>query len=292
MRPRPSGAPALTVLLLATVLAVAGCAPQPADAGSPPSAEPSASASFVPGSLVVIGDSMSLGVASCGAPEPCLDASWAVGTDPSVDSISQRLTSRTGTAPATAAIAQLGAGVSFADAAVDSLSQKEADLVLVLLGANDACTSSMDAVTSADDFAAGYAALLTGVRQAAPEARIVAFSVPDLLRLWELGRDDPAIAKAWGASPSCRSLLGNADSDAAADVARRAEIGALLDAYDDAIARACAATAGCTFDDGAVHGVVFQDDDVSEVDHFHASRAGQATLAAAAWPAVEQALGG
>lgn len=287
---RRRAARTLALVALAGAMGLAGCAAQPAATRPEPTPTP-AETGLAPASLVVIGDSMSLAMSSCGAAEPCLEASWAVGTDRAVDSIAQRLGERSGVVPKTAAIAKLGAGVSFADDAVASLSQKQADLVLVLLGANDACTSSMDSVTSAADFAAGYASLLAGVRATAPDAPIVAYSVPDLLRLWELGRDDPAIVKAWGASPSCRSLLGDADSDAAPDVARRGEIAALLDSYDTAIAGACAAVTGCTFDDGAVHAVVFEDGDVSDVDHFHASRSGQATLAAAAWPAVERALG-
>ncbi|KJL40337.1 GDSL-type esterase/lipase family protein [Microbacterium trichothecenolyticum] len=273
---------------VALTLSLAGCA---ADA-EPPRATPTVSASAEPvaDSLAVVGDSMTLAATACGTPGACVEASWAVGTDPSVGSIADRMAALSGSRPAVEAIAKLGARVSWARSAVDALAADPPDVVLVLLGANDACAPSTAEMTSAEDFAADYTQVLAGIRSAAPDARIVAFSVPDLLRLWELGRADPEIVRMWDESPGCRSLLASADSDAAADVDRRASVEALVAEYDLAIEAACAAAEGCTSDGGAVHDIRFEPEDISALDHFHASRAGQATLAAGAWTIVEAAL--
>jgi len=283
--------PVRTALLgTAIALTLTGCA---ADAAPPrDTPAPTAAPTPVTSSLAVVGDSMSLAATACGTPEACVEASWAVGTDPAVQSIADRLAAGDGARPQVEVIAKLGARASWARSAVESLADAPPDIVLVLIGANDACASSFAEVTPAADFAADYLQVLEGIREAAPESRIVAYSVPDLLRLWELGRTDPETVRLWDASPSCRSLLAAADSDAAADADRRAAIAALVDEYDVAIAAACAATAGCTSDHGAVHATRFEAADVSPLDRFHASRAGQGTLAASAWPAVQAALAG
>jgi len=276
-------------MLLATALVSATAACSATEERTTPAPSPSASAPPQVGSIAVIGDSLSLGVAACGAADACTEASWAIGTDPAVASIASRVAELTGSVPRTEALARPGAQIADAEAALPTLADSDADLVLVLIGANDACTASADTVTAPADFADAYARLLAGVSTALPEARIVALSLPDLLQLWRLGSTDPATVQAWDRSPSCRSLLQNAASQAEADVDRRAAIDDLVTAYDDAIAAACAATPTCTFDRGAVHAVRFDSDDVSSVDRFHPSVQGQAKLAAAAWSAVAAA---
>lgn len=281
--------PARTIVLAAALLlSLTGCAAEVAAPRSTPA--PSGSSAPIVGSLAVVGDSMSLAATACGTPDACVEASWAVGTDPAVSSIADRIAQAYGTRPAVGAIAELGARTAWARGAVGALADDPPDVVLVLLGANDACAASLAETTPAADFAADYAGVLSGIRAAAPSARIVAYSVPDLRRLWEIGRTDPEAVRAWDRSPGCRSLLASADSDASPDVERRAAVEALVTRYDRAIEAACAALEGCTSDGGAVHATRFELDDVSTLDHFHPSRAGQATLAASAWPAVQAAL--
>jgi lysophospholipase L1-like esterase len=285
-RPRRSAAIALVAGVVALTAACSAGATR-----SAPTPEPTVTARAEVGSIAVIGDSISLGVAACGAADACPESSWAIGTDPAVASIASRITQLTGATPRTEALARPGARVADAQAAVAALSDSDVDLVLVLIGANDACAPSADAVTDPADFAAAYATLLAEVSAAVPDARIVAFSLPDLERLWQLGRTDPATVQAWDRSPSCRSLLQDAASDEADDVDRRAAIAAALTSYDTAIAEACGATPSCTSDAGAVHAARFEEADVSAVDRFHPSAQGQAKLAEAAWSAVAGAIG-
>lgn len=277
--------------LAASALMAIGCAAEAPE----PTVEPVAvtetprSAPAV-GAMAVVGDSITLGVSACGSQEACPQASWAIGSEPEVDSILQRINDELGASPRATPIARLGAGVSYGADSVDLIASTGADLVLILLGANDACKPTVDEVTPPEEFAETYATMLTGIADALPDTRIVALSVPDVMRLWELGRTDPETVAMWGASPSCRSLLAEADSEDPADIERRDAISETVDAYDAAISAACDALEQCTSDAGAVHAVVFEEQHVSEVDSFHPSLAGQAALAEAAWPVVAEAI--
>lgn len=282
---RRTTAAAASIVLALTVV---GCAASAPPAATPPAAPPRLEVE----TIAVVGDSISLGVNACDEVGVCPAASWATGTDAAVDSIARRLSTLTGTAPEAVAVARPGAGIAERGTAFDPVRESGADLIVVLVGANDACAASVAAVTAVDIFAAGYRELLAGVRSAAPDAAIVAYSVPDLLQLWELGHTDAAAVRAWNSSTSCGSLLANAESKSAADTERRAAIDETVRGYNAAIAESCAEVNGCTSDGGAVYDTVFTAADVSALDHFHPSLSGQAVLAASAWPAVEQALGG
>lgn len=278
----------LLLVAAAMACALSGCAPSQEITDSSAAASPTGA--LKERTIAVVGDSISLGVNACGHSGACEAASWAIGTDESVDSIAARWKEETGVAPGTVSAAAIGAASSDAARAVAALEGSSADVVLVLLGANDACTPSLQEVTPVARFATRYGQLLSGIRDALPDARIVAYSLPNLLNLWKIGRDDPEAVRMWSRSPSCTSLLGNAQSDAEADVDRRAAIEATLSAYDTAIVDACAAVAGCVSDGGAVAATEFTAGDISPIDHFHPSTAGQAALAEAAWPAARDAL--
>ena len=284
---RLGGRKLAAAIVIAAALAITGCTaaePEPVATPTPSATLPDIS------TIAVVGDSMSLGVNACADAGVCQQVSWAVGSDPAVNSVAARWAQLSGTTPETMALARPGAGIGTRDAAIRALTDSDADLVLVLVGANDICTASMSAITPTETFAAGYADLLARTRAALPEATVVALSIPDLLQLWRVGRDDPSAVKAWNSSTSCTSMLGNATSDAPEDEARRTIIQETIDADNAAIVAACAATEGCVSDGGAVNAVEFTTAEVSTIDHFHPSVAGQAAIAAAAWNVVEGAL--
>lgn len=272
---------------LALVAVLAGCTP-PEAAPSTPTETPDAQMRAV-SSIAVVGDSMSVGMAACGSRDECPEASWALGTDPAVSSIRERLG---GDSITPLLLARPGAAVADRITAVEKAQGKSADLVLVAVGTNNVCTSSMDKITPVDEFGTTYRELLATIRAGVPDAPIVALSLPDISQLWEAGRNDPKIVGLWNQSPSCRTLLGDADSDATADEDRRASVMQTLAGYNASIIDACAAVTECTTDDGAVNQITFSLDDISSADHFHPSASGQAKVAAAAWPAVQRALGG
>lgn len=272
---------------LALVALLAGCTP-PTAAPAPPTETADGDLREV-SSIAVVGDSMSVGMAACDSRDECPEASWALGTDSAVSSIRERLG---GDSITPLLLARPGAVVADRITAVEKAQGKSADLVLVAVGTNNVCTSSMDKITPVDEFGTTYGELLATIRAGVPDAPIVALSLPDISQLWEAGRSDPKIVGLWNQSPSCRTLLGDADSDAAADEDRRASVMETLAGYNASIIEACAAVTDCTTDDGAVNQITFSLDDISSADHFHPSKSGQAKVAAAAWPAVQKALGG
>lgn len=280
----------IAAIALASAAALTGCAATEPETVATPT--PTASAATIPeiSTIAVVGDSASVGVNACAKSGVCEEASWAVGTDAEVNSVASRWAALSGTTPETLVLARPGAAIANRDSAINSLTDSGADLVLVLIGSNDICTASMSTVTPPAEFAAGYADLLTRMRVALPDATLIAYSIPDLLQLWRIGRDDPASVRAWNSSPSCTSMLANAASDDPADEGRRDVIQQTIDADNAAIAAACAEVAGCFSDGGAVNSVEFTTAEISTIDHFHPSKQGQATLAAVAWSVVEEAL--
>ena len=93
--------------------------------------------------------------------------------------------------------------------------------------------------------------------------------------------------QAWGSSPACRSLLAEPQSTAAADEQRRAEVGERVREFNRVLAEACASLPNCIDDGGAVASYEFSTDEISSVDHFHPSAAGQQAIAGLAWTALE-----
>lgn len=277
-------------LTLGAALAVTACAPGSAD--PVPMAPTGSAVEGAPGPIAVIGDSMALGVNSCSDVGECPAASWALGDDPTVASVSARLAEREGASRSHVWAAKNGGTVADAIRLADKAVAERAGIVLILVGANNVCRPDTAAVTPVADFGAQYTTLIDTVRAGLPDAQIVALSIPDVMRMWELGRDDPAATARWNASSSCRSLLAEPASDAAVDVDRRAGIDETVRGYNAAIAEACEADARCVHDAGAIHALDFTATDISSIDYFHASASGQARVAQVAWETLAQTFDG
>ena len=281
MRTARSALIGLVGVVLTLGLTACGGEPEPAAT----TAEPTPTAEALPaGPIAVLGDSMSLGVNACESVGPCPEVSWALGDNPAVSSVSAQLAEAEGTEREHIWGARDGGTVTNAAAAVDKVVAADSGIVLILVGANDVCRPTVGDVTPPETFAATYTQMLTDLREGLPEARIVTLSIPDLLQLWDIGRGDARIAELWNESPSCRSILGDAQSDAPEDMERRDAMSAVIDEYNAAISSACAATTGCVYDAGAMHETEFTAEDISALDRFHPSASGQQKIAAVAWP--------
>jgi lysophospholipase L1-like esterase len=171
-------------------------------------------------------------------------------------------------------------------AAVEAAVRVGPDYVTVLIGANDACAAEEAEMTSVGEYTATFDAALDALVRALPNARILVLSVPDLGRLWEVGKDRPHVRRVWESSGVCRSMLADPADTSAAAQARRDRVRARLQAYNAAMAVACDRRAPrCRYDQNAVFDYRCDLDDLSTVDYFHPSRRGQATLAQVAWDA-------
>jgi lysophospholipase L1-like esterase len=276
------------VATVGAALLLCACTSAPAPAPTPTST-PTGIASVR--TLAVMGDSISLGVNACSSAGPCMKESWAVGSDPAVDSLAERIGSVTGRAPRTVDAAAEGARVSTLLGAADRIIAEKPQLVAIFVGANDACAPSVDQMTSTADFTTQIGQLVTQLSQGLPDSHLLMLSVPDLNRLWELGHTNAQVAKLWQSSPSCRSLLWNAGSTDPADADRRAMVQTRVEQFNQAIATACAAASNCVSDGGAMYDHSFSASEVSTIDAFHPSVQGQHAIADIAWTALEKDKG-
>ncbi|MBW1600958.1 SGNH/GDSL hydrolase family protein [Streptomyces sp. JJ66] len=271
----------LPAALLALACTVTAC-------GADPS-EPDARASYGPGlpspalawdtspeSIAALGDSITTGYDSCSLLADCPEASWATGTRAGVSSLADRLLpQREGNAWNYAV-----AGATMADLPGQAAraAAHDPELVTVLVGANDACAPQLEAMTPVDEFRADFTKALTTLREQSPDTQVYVASVPDLERLWTIGRDNVLATRVWEFGV-CPTMLRDpaATDDAATE--RRAQVAERVDAYNTVLREACTADALCRYDGGAVHDYAFTAAEVSPYDWFHPSEQGQAALA-------------
>lgn len=273
---------------LACLLAVS---PSPVLASAKAAAAPPAAPAPEPPveRMAALGDSITRGFNACGWFLDCPSRSWATGTDHQVDSHYLRLLAHTGSLTAYNN-AVTGAKVAALAGQAEQAVAQRAEYVTILIGANDACADTEADMTSVAAYERRFRAALQILRQGLPEARIFVSSIPDLRRLWRIGKDNAAARTAW-AFGICQSMLARPTSMADADMARRTRVRERVIAYNAAMARACEEDPRCRFDGGAVFSHRFTLEQVSKWDYFHPNLAGQAELARVTyahsfWPAT------
>jgi lysophospholipase L1-like esterase len=268
---------------VATALVLAGCS---APAPKPSTPTPTEAAPFAISAIASLGDSMSLAVNACDRSGSCPEVSWSTGTDPGVQSLASRVAETSGSVPTTEILASDGASVeSLPDQAARAV-ELGPDLVTILIGANDVCAPSYDEMTPEAAFTQNVTTALNTLATGLPDARVYVSSLPNLVRLIDAKKDDPSAVVTWKKIAQCRSILFNATSSDQADVDRRASISTLIETFNGVLADACATHPHCIWDDDAAFDLDFTGDDVSSIDYFHPSAAGQQKLAAVAWDII------
>jgi lysophospholipase L1-like esterase len=272
-------------LLLAIATVAAACtttSDQGQEAQPAPKRELAEAPAWDPGpaSLAAIGDSITTGFDACTVLADCPEVSWATGTDAAVPSVAQLLgvTDSWNHAESGAQVADLPAQARLAVAA-------EPELFTVLIGANDACARTPEAMTAVADFRAHFTEAIGVIREELPTAQIFVASIPDLLRLWSEGKEQTMARIAWGFG-ICPAMLGDPRSVTEEAAARRAAVHERVGEFNAVLAEVCAADAYCRFDGGAVFDYPFSVEELSEWDWFHPSRQGQRALAELAYAAI------
>jgi|GEM_PF-688058 GDSL-like Lipase/Acylhydrolase. len=242
----------------------------------------------VPNSMAVLGDSISRAYNACPTFGECLASVWSTGTDTGVDSHYTRLLAIN---PAIAGNNHNDAvsGRVMADLngqAVIAVSQN-VDYVTIEMGGNDGCKSTEAQMTAAAAYQAQFQQAMTTLTNGLPNARILVASVPDLMQLWAVAKDIPAARSVWSAAGICPSMTANPLSTAQADVDRRSRVRQRVIDYNTALATVCAQYANCKFDQNVIFNSAFSVSDISAIDYFHPSYAGQTGFAvltyAAGW---------
>ncbi len=249
---------------------------------------PASAAGGLPDSMAGLGDSITRGFNACGFFLDCTSRSWSTGSYSYVNSHYRRILASNPTIYGhnhNDALDGARAG-DLARQAQNAVSQR-VEYVTIEIGANDACRSSESSMTPASTYRAQIDAALATLKQGLPaNARVFIASIPDLKRLWAIGKDSAAARFAWDAFNICQSMLANPLSTASADVARRDRVQQRVKDYNSQLALACAAYGPrCDFDDNAVFNYRFTLSQVSRWDYFHPNTEGQRVAAEITWNA-------
>ena len=268
----------LATLVVAAVLLGLGVAP----------AGPAQAAVDRPTRMASLGDSITRGFNACGWFFDCASRSWSTGSDSAVNSHYRRLAAvRSLTAYNDA---KTGAKADALPGQASSAVSQGARYATVLIGANDACTSSVSSMTSVDGF---RTSIRTGLQTLASGGVTTVFvaSVPDIYQLWQVGKSSSSARTAWAAYGICQSMLKSPTSTQQADVDRRAQVRQRVVDYNTVLAQECRLDTGCVFDGNAVFSYQFSLGQLTTWDYFHPNTAGQAALAAVTWSKVSAATG-
>ena len=244
------------------------------DDDATPTSEP------VPTAMASLGDSMSRAFNAC-APQfgECPAAVWSTGTNPNVDSQYSRILAAN---PALAGHvfndAVSGATMSNLNGQATNAVAQGVDYVTVEMGGNDACKSSEAAMTSVATYQSQFQLAMTTLENGLPNVRVLVASVPDIERLWFVGKDNPNALTVWSAAGICQSMLASPQSTNQTDIDRRTRVRQRVIDYNTALATVCAQYTNCRYD-GSVFDWPFELPDVSSIDYFHPSLTGQTMLA-------------
>jgi lysophospholipase L1-like esterase len=265
----------LTVLSILIVYVVLAASPAAAAPGPPPN------------SMASMGDSITRGFNACGWYVDCTSRSFSTGDNSSVNShylriraVNPAINGRNYNDSVTGAVSADTAGQA------NTAISQGVQYVTLLIGADDACTSSEYAMTSVGTYRANIDAALGRLKSGLPRAKVFVISVPDIYRLWYIGKDSASARSAWSAFGICQSMLANPTSTAQADVDRRNRVRQRVVNFNTQLAQACAAYgANCLFDNNAVFNYQFVFSQVSGWDYFHPNATGQQVLASISYAA-------
>jgi hypothetical protein len=189
---------------------------------SPAAAAPAPNPGPPPGSMASMGDSITRGFNACGFYVDCPSRSFSTGSNSSVNSHYLRILARN---PAIYGRnynqAASGAKANAMPGQATAVVGRGVQYVTILIGANDACTSSESTMTPVSTFRGYLDTALGRLKAGLPNAKVAVISIPDIKRLWEVGHTSFAARTAWSAFGICRSMLANPTSTAAADTQRR-----------------------------------------------------------------------
>ena len=243
-------------------------------------------ATTFPNSIASTGDSITraYNTGSAFADNPA--SSWSTGTTAAVNSHYLRILAKnSGISGHAFNDAKTGAVMANLDGQLTTAAGQHVDYVTILMGANDACTSSVATMTQAATFGSQFAMALAHFTAASPKSKIFVSSIPNIYNLWSLLHTNGSARLIWAIGGICQSMLANPTSTAKADVTRRAAVLQRVVDLNAQLATVCGHYSQCRFDRSAVFKTVFTTSDVNTRDYFHPSASGQARLAAVTWSA-------
>ena len=250
--------------------------------GSQVAASASTTAPAIPAAIAAAGDSISVATnysLACAAFRTCARGSWTTGSLTSVDSHFLRLRDyNSGLAVRNAAVNGAKAVDLSGQFATILANNFRPGYLTVMIGANDLCGTSL---TDTATFRSQFHSAMTSLYATSPNTSVFVGSIPSLQRLYDLLKTNKSALSTWDLFKICPLMLAPNSTSRELVNQRQAE-------FNDVLEQVCAEFAAqqlnrCKFDGDAVFNTVFVTTDVSTVDYFHPSAAGQKKLAAATW---------
>lgn len=242
---------------------------------------PAQAAVTPPNSMASLGDSITRAFNACGWYSDCTSRSWSTGSYSTVNSHYNRILAiNSGIYGRNYNDARSGAkAVDMYGQAGTAVSQN-VQFVTMLIGANDACTSSESTMTSVSTFRSQIDSALARLKSGLPNAKVYIVSIPDIKRLWYIGKDSSSARSAWSLFGICQSMLANPTSTAQADEDRRNRVRQRVIDFNTNLAQACYNYgANCLFDGNRLFNYPFLLSHMSTWDYFHPNTSGQRLLA-------------
>lgn len=241
----------------------------------------------IPNSMSSVGDSITRGFNACGWYVDCTSRSWSTGDNTNVNSHYRRILAKNGAISGkNFNDSKSGAKMIDLNGQVTTSGNRGVQYVTILMGANDACTSTEAGMTSIATYRSQLDTALATLKSKVPNAAVFIGSVPDIKRLWFIGKDSSSARNAWANFNICQSMLANPTSTAQADVDRRARVQQRVIDFNTQLAQACTAYgSNCKFDGNAIFNYQFVLSQVSGWDYFHPNESGQKVLASVSYPA-------
>jgi lysophospholipase L1-like esterase len=231
-----------------------------------------------PNSMASTGDSITRAFETCPMQfTDCPMNSWSTGENPAVDSFYTRILSANsligGHNPNDAVS---GARMTDLNNQVMNVNGQHVELVTILMGANDVCTSNESTMTSVSTFTSQFQTAMNTLSAGSPDARIAVGSIPDIYQLWSILHTNSSATTIWLLGGICQSMLQYPTSMAQVDIDRRARVRQRNIDFNTQLQQVCAQYIHCRFDNNAAFNTAFTPSDVSTVDYFHPSLSGQA----------------
>lgn len=248
---------------------------------------PARAQASIPSSMSSVGDSITRGFNACGFYVDCPSRSWSTGEYGPVNSHYLRIKAKN---PAITGRnyndARSGAKMGELNAQVTTAASRGVDYLTVLIGANDACTSSESTMTPVATFRSQLDTALTTLKGRLPNASVFISSIPDIKRLWYIGHHDYRAVSAWNGYRICQSMLANPTSHSTTDEERRNRVRQRVVDFNTQLEFACTAYGpNCRFDGNVTFNYQFVLSQVSGWDYFHPNQSGQTTLASISYAA-------
>lgn len=227
-----------------------------------------------------VGDSITRGfnVNSSCLLRDCPQYAWSNGTNTGVNSHYLRLRALSATTTSALNYAKTGAKVADLKAQLQSALKGKAQYVTVLIGANDACTSSPTTMTSTAAFRSSFESALSSYFTSPNAGNVFVASIPNIKGLYDVFKNNSTAKSTWRLYKICQSMLGSTRTDA-----ERQTVLDRVIAFNQVMAEVCGIYPKCKFDGNQTFGTVFTSSDISTIDYFHPSAAGQKKLSEVTW---------